>query len=358
MKGNIPNRLSEKEIKELFKDYKDGSEEAREKIINHNIRLVTYMVDKYFKTVPFDFDDLESIGISGLIKAVDNFDVDKNISFATFATRCIKNEILMFLRGEKHKKYISLDEPICTDENGNELIYGDTLSDDKYNFEEELDKQETLKIVRNFVLNMPDSMEKQAIIMYFGFNGKSYKQYEIEKILGISQSYISRILNKTIKNIGNELQKIGVVNKVGNKKHVERKITSEKKESLENDNIVKNQKLPKQENMNSESLDLPKEELVEKNIELPLDICVENKCTFIPNLDNILQNIPYQEAFIVSLKLGLLPNKKIYTTDEISNFLNMDKEDIRKIVIETLILYKQQLNNYIDGMIEKNKLKK
>lgn len=213
MIGNIPLPLSNEEIILLFKEYQNGSEKAREKIINHNIRLVDYVVNKYFTTVSLDKDDLEGTGLIGLIKAVDSFDVDKNITFATFATRVICNEILMLLRKTKGKNMASLDDIISTDKDGGELTLGDTLYDEKYNFVEKIDNEETLKMVRDYVLNMPDSKEKRCIILYFGFNCNALNQPQIANILGISQSYVTRIINKTVKKIGNELVDIGAINK-------------------------------------------------------------------------------------------------------------------------------------------------
>lgn len=218
MIGNLPLPLQEEEIIRLFREYKDGNQLAREKIINHNMRLVNFIVNKNFKNFSIDVEDLESVGLSGLIKAVDYFDIEKNNKFATFATRVIYNEILMFLRGEKHKNYESLEEPIYTGNDGEELTLGDTLSDDKYDFVKTTEEMDSLKQVREFVLNLPESREKQVIIMYFGFGNKSYKQHEIATILGISQSYVARLIEKTIKKIGNELKTKGIIDKVETKK--------------------------------------------------------------------------------------------------------------------------------------------
>ena len=205
---SLPPPLSKAEESEIINEIKNGNEKIKEKLIVHNLRLVVYIA-KRFETAGANIEDLISIGTIGLIKAVNTFKPDKNIKLATYASRCIENEILMFLRKSSQlKNEISIDEPLNTDWDGNELLLCDVLGSDpdiiNRDIETELECNQLLKAVSN--LN-----EREALIMElrFGLNGKKeHTQKEVAYYLGISQSYISRLEKKIIKRLKKDLEKI------------------------------------------------------------------------------------------------------------------------------------------------------
>jgi len=197
----LPPPLSkEKELEYLIKS-KQGDIEARNILIEHNLRLVVFLAKKYENT-GFDIEDLVSIGSIGLIKGINTYKIDKNIKLATYASRCIANEILMFLRKNKKKKVeISLEETLNYDAEGNELHLEDILGteDDVVpkEFEAVMDK-ETLKRE----IDILDEREKEIMTLRYGLNNTlEYTQKEVAEMLGISQSYISRIEKKIVKKL-------------------------------------------------------------------------------------------------------------------------------------------------------------
>ena len=204
----LPNPLSKKEVYELIDN---GSELAKNKLLKHNIKLVVHQVKSRFKTVEYDQKELIQIGVIGLMKAIDNFDTAKNVEFATYATRCIDNEILVFLRKlKKHKNTVSLYETINYDENGNELKFCDIIHDDD-NLEENYIDKETRNEIQEIVNNLP-TLEREIIRLYYGFNNnRTYTQKEIAKKLNVSQSYVSRLIIRILNKIGFELISKGIV---------------------------------------------------------------------------------------------------------------------------------------------------
>jgi len=199
----LPPPLSkEKELEYLIKA-RQGDIESRNILIEHNLRLVVFLAKKYENT-GFDIEDLVSIGSIGLIKGINTYKIDKNIKLATYASRCIANEILMFLRKNKKKKVeISLEETLNYDAEGNELHLEDILGteDDVVpkEFENVMDK-ETLKRE----IEILDEREKEIMTLRYGLNNtEEYTQKEVAEMLGISQSYISRIEKKIVKKLQN-----------------------------------------------------------------------------------------------------------------------------------------------------------
>ena len=181
----------------------EQNEKARNTLVEHNLRLVVYIAKK-FENTGVCIEDLISIGTIGLIKAVNTFRADRNIKLATYASRCIENEILMHLRKTvKQKLEVSLDEPLNVDWDGNELLLGDILGTDGdvvgQGIEDEVDRQ-----LLHIALNKLGAREKRIIELRFGLNGcREYTQKQVADMLGISQSYISRLEKKII----NELYK-------------------------------------------------------------------------------------------------------------------------------------------------------
>ncbi len=197
----LPPPLSkEKELDYLIKA-KSGDIEARNILIEHNLRLVVFLAKKYENT-GFDIEDLVSIGSIGLIKGINTYKIDKNIKLATYASRCIANEILMFLRKNKRKKIeVSLEETLNFDAEGNELKLEDILGTDNdivpKEFEHVMDKETLTKEI-----DILEPREKEIMTLRYGLNNtKEYTQKEVAEMLGISQSYISRIEKKVVKKL-------------------------------------------------------------------------------------------------------------------------------------------------------------
>ena len=197
-----PPLPKEQELEYLIKS-KQGDLEARNILIEHNLRLVVFLAKKYENT-GFDIEDLVSIGSIGLIKGITTYKIDKNIKLATYASRCIANEILMFLRKNKRKKAeVSLEETLNYDAEGNELRLEDILGTDEdtvpKEFENVLDKELLKKEIDTL-----DPREKEIMTLRYGLNNsEEYTQKEVAEMLGISQSYISRIEKKIIKRLQN-----------------------------------------------------------------------------------------------------------------------------------------------------------
>ena len=205
----LPPPLSPEEEKELLKQFDEGSQDARAILIERNLRLVVYIAKK-FENAGVNVEDLISIGTIGLIKAVNTFNSDKNIKLATYASRCIENEILMYLRrNNKTKSEVSFDEPLNVDWDGNELLLSDILGTENdiiYNHLEE----EVNKNLLDYAMKKLSIREKQIMEMRFGLiNGKEMTQKEVADKMGISQSYISRLEKKIIGRLRREIKKLG-----------------------------------------------------------------------------------------------------------------------------------------------------
>lgn len=199
----LPPPLSKEEELSYVIKVREGDENARNILIEHNLRLVVYLAKKYENT-GYDLDDLVSIGSIGLIKGINTYKPDKNIKLATYASRCIANEILMFLRkNKKRKTEISFEDALNYDSEGNELHLEDILgTEDDLVSKEYEDKVD--KILLQKEINRLKKRDKQIMIMRYGLNNtKEYTQKEVAELLGISQSYISRIEKKVINNLKN-----------------------------------------------------------------------------------------------------------------------------------------------------------
>ncbi|MBR3300178.1 MAG: RNA polymerase sporulation sigma factor SigE [Clostridia bacterium] len=186
-----------------------GDSKAKEELITHNLRLVVY-ISKKFDSISTNIEDLISIGTIGLIKAVNTFRPDKNIKLATYASRCIENEILMYLRKiSSRKTEISIDEPLNTDWDGNELLLSDVLGSDGDEISIKIEQEDERKLVSSFVKSLIPR-ERQIMEMRFGMGGhKEHTQKEVADSLGISQSYISRLEKRIIKKLKKQIEKAG-----------------------------------------------------------------------------------------------------------------------------------------------------
>ena len=201
----LPPPLSHDEEAECIAGI-EFDERARSRLIEHNLRLVVY-VAKRFENTGVGIEDLVSIGTVGLIKAVNTFRSDKNIKLATYASRCIENEILMYLR--KHsgtRTEISIDEPLNTDWDGNELLLSDILGNDEETIAVEIEKMEERRLLRKAVAGLAPR-EREIIEMRYGMRGeRELTQKEVADRLGISQSYISRLEKKIISRLKEEIE--------------------------------------------------------------------------------------------------------------------------------------------------------
>lgn len=204
--NSFPKQLSKKEEEDLLLKYKNGDESAKNKLIEHNLRLVAHIAKKY-TTVFKDCDDAISIGTIGLIKGISSYNFDKKTKLSTYISRCIENEILMAVRsGKKTQNEISIDEPIGTDSEGNQITFNDILSND----EDEILDRVNLKMVKSSLANLLDKVldkrEKIIIILRYGLvGGKEYTQNEIAKKLKISRSYVSRIEKRALEKLSENM---------------------------------------------------------------------------------------------------------------------------------------------------------
>lgn len=202
----LPAPLKGKEEEDALKKLQEGDEYARDLLIEHNLRLVVYVAKKYDSIPCGNIEDLISIGTIGLVKAVNTFKMDKNIKLATYASRCIENEILMFLRkNNKVKQEISLDEPLNVDYDGNELLLSDIVGTDNEIVQDEIEYNDQKEKFYN-ALEKLNPREKQILMMRYGLIGNDeLTQKDVAEVLGISQSYISRLEKKIIKKLRTKL---------------------------------------------------------------------------------------------------------------------------------------------------------
>lgn len=203
----LPPPLSKEEEEKCFLEIAEGSEQAKNKLIVHNLRLVVYIAKK-FENSGVQTEDLVSIGTIGLIKAVKTFCPDKNIKLATYASRCIENEVLMYLRKIGNMKTeISIDEPLNVDWDGNELLLSDILFTEEDSVSYGIENDDEIRILMKCIQKLTDR-DKRIVYLRFGIGtGKEYTQKEVADLLGISQSYISRIEKKIIEQLKQEMLK-------------------------------------------------------------------------------------------------------------------------------------------------------
>ena len=201
---SLPPPLSEEEENELV--LRIDEEEVRRLLTEHNLRLVVYIA-KRFENTGVGIEELISMGTVGLMKAISSFNIGKNIRLATYASRCIENEILMFLRKKAtRKKELSIDEPLSVDWDGNELLLGDVLGSDPDVVSREMEEDEERRALLEAISKL-DSRERIIIEMRYGLLGKEeLTQKEVAAALGISQSYISRLEKKIISNLKRQIE--------------------------------------------------------------------------------------------------------------------------------------------------------
>ncbi|WP_085524762.1 RNA polymerase sporulation sigma factor SigE [Tuberibacillus sp. Marseille-P3662] len=204
----LPPPLSKEEEAEMLQRLPEGDEEARSILIERNLRLVVYIARK-FENTKINIEDLISIGTIGLIKAVNTFNPEKKIKLATYASRCIENEILMYLRrNNKTKSEVSFDEPLNVDWDGNELLLSDVLGTEEDIITRDMERKVDKKLLKKAIYMLNDR-EKEIMELRFGLAGGNEKtQKDVADHLGISQSYISRLEKRIIKRLTKEFNKM------------------------------------------------------------------------------------------------------------------------------------------------------
>ncbi|MBR0141875.1 MAG: RNA polymerase sporulation sigma factor SigE [Ruminococcus sp.] len=204
----LPPPLTRQEEEDVFIRLGQNDREARNILIVHNLRLVVYIAKK-FESSGVGIEDLVSIGTIGLIKAVNTFCPTKNIKLATYASRCIENEILMFMRkASQYRNDLSIDEPLNIDYDGNELLLSDVLGTDDDIVSRGIESEAEREMLRDAVAELCDR-EREIMEMRFGLlDGKEKTQKEVAELIGISQSYISRLEKKIIRKLRSKLDKI------------------------------------------------------------------------------------------------------------------------------------------------------
>lgn len=204
----LPPPLTRQEEEDVFSRLAEKDPTARKCLIEHNLRLVVYIAKK-FESSGIGIEDLVSIGTIGLIKAVNTFCPTKNIKLATYASRCIENEILMFLRkSSQYRNELSIDEPLNIDYDGNELLLSDILGTDEDIVNKGIETEAEREILRNAVSELSDR-EREIMEMRFGLvDGKEKTQKEVADTIGISQSYISRLEKKIIKKLRVKIESV------------------------------------------------------------------------------------------------------------------------------------------------------
>lgn len=199
---SFPKPLSTKEEADYLRLCREGDKEARDKLIEHNLRLVAHIVKKY-NMIDKETDDLISIGTIGLIKAIDTFDEEKGIRLATYASRCIDNELLMMLRsGKRLSKEVYLYDPIGSDREGNEINLLDIIEEAEMDIVENIVLEDDIKKLYSMISKVLTDREREIICLRYGLsNHKEVTQREIANKLGISRSYVSRIEKKALKKL-------------------------------------------------------------------------------------------------------------------------------------------------------------
>lgn len=206
----FPKPLTKEKEQELLLRYREKCDkQARSRLINHNLRLVSHIVKKYAGSVSIEVDDLISVGSIGLIKAIDSFDYKKGVGLATYASKCIDNEILMLIRvNKKHKDVVSLSSKFASDKDGNEVLLMDILESDEDEVEDAVSSSFIMEKINSAINLRLTDREKEIIIKRYGLNGqKVYTQKELADELGISRSYVSRIEAKALEEIKGDLAK-------------------------------------------------------------------------------------------------------------------------------------------------------
>lgn len=202
----LPKPLTERQEKEEFEKYKNGDMSARDRIIEHNLRLVAHIAKKYYNNAQ-DNDDIMSVGTIGLIKAVQSFSYDKNTRFSTFASRCIENEILMSFRKQRGtESTVYLEDNLELNNDASKLTLKDSLQDD-FDLQEYCENEDSKQRLLSFIATSLDGRERQIIVLRYGIGGNEpLTQQKVCEILGISRSYVSRLETRALAILREKMQ--------------------------------------------------------------------------------------------------------------------------------------------------------
>ncbi len=197
--NSFPKPLTAKEERLIIEQMKQGDVNAKNRLIEHNLRLVAHIAKKYSQSIR-DSEDLISLGTIGLIKGINSFDDTKGTRLVTYVARCIENEILMLMRNNKKTMNdVSLNDPVGTDREGNQILLMDIIGTDEEDVIKEIDKKAKISMLYKNIKNRLDNREREIIVMRYGLSsGKEMTQAEVAEIMGISRSYVSRIEKKAI----------------------------------------------------------------------------------------------------------------------------------------------------------------
>ena len=364
IEDNLPEPLSESELNSYFEKMKSGDLEARDIIIRHNISLAFSRAIYQFYNIPYEKKELISISLIGLIKSVDTFDTSKKTTFATYACRCIDNEILMFLRKEKkHVLDCSLDSTLTNEasKNGKDFTLQDTniIVDTNENIIENYEKKETNLII-NQIINNLSPRDKEIIMLHFGFiNDTSITQSEISNKLNISQSYVSRIIRRTLKQIEAKLKEQEIIEKTDEDKNPQNNEINKKKnayirKSLQNIYDYFNQYSKEQIDEMLSKLTDEEKKLVTLRYGEDLNNPVPNTewkkeerykfyKILIPKMKKLLANPEYKKENIIRKKLqSIYDYFNQYSKEQIDEMLSKLTDEEKKLVT---LRYGENLNN-------------
>ena len=410
----FPKALSKEEIFTLYDRMKQGDMEAREKLINHNIGLVVYCVRTDFKDTNYDKKELVSVGCFGLIKAVDTYDISKGREFSTYAGRCIINEINYFLRSlKKNSKVSNFDDVISVDKDGNDLKLEDVVPS-KVDIERDYVENEynnyELQLLQQS-MECLNERDRKIVMLYFGFfDDKVYTQMEISDMLNINRTQISKIINSSLKKIktymrllelGVDVEKIKDNNKLRKEGRNMRRFKTiyeyfSDYTKIEVDEMIKKlsdaerellrlrfgdseyssaQKMDHEQKVKFYGSLVPKmrrllararddkdkiedREMIENGQDKieNQSICKSDYVSMLemlktPTFNQMLSILSVKEAIIVSLRFGCVDGK-YFDTKAIANFLDISEDEVRDITMKALLLYKENINNFIDKAID------
>lgn len=375
----LPASISDKELIELFKRYRNGDLEAKDIIVRYNIKFVIYYINKKYYTLWFDKNDLVQVGNIGLLNAVETFDISYNVKFSTYLSKCIDNEILRFLKSEKKHFYVdSFDNPICDD---SDFRLGETILDD-FDLEGSIINSELKDSILSEIENLPDN-DKRILTMYFGFfDSERYTQLEIADMFSITHTYLSRKISKLVSDLGKNLSEKGYIDisnkkvsiskkkKKNEKKSIYESFSSYSKEEVDkavsklNDYDKKiiflkygdgssdyvSKLTPEQTKYYHDSI-VRKIKRILKNSSLSEKSIITSKIyeeavklSKSEEMLNIFDEFSSDELIIVILKFGFI-NNQFFSDDVISNFLNIDVNKVNEVTKIVLSNYKDNIKN-------------
>ena len=375
----LPASISDKELIELFKRYRNGDLEAKDIIVRYNIKFVIYYINKKYYTLWFDKNDLVQVGNIGLLNAVETFDISYNVKFSTYLSKCIDNEILRFLKSEKKHFYVdSFDNPICDD---SDFRLGETILDD-FDLEGSIINSELKDSILSEIENLPDN-DKRILTMYFGFfDSERYTQLEIADMFSITHTYLSRKISKLVSDLGKNLSEKGYIDisnkkvsiskkkKKNEKKSIYESFSSYSKEEVDkavsklNDYDKKiiflkygdgssdyvSKLTPEQTKYYHDSI-VRKIKRILKNSSLSEKSIITSKIyeeavklSKSEEMLNIFDEFSSDELIIIILKFGFI-NNQFFSDDVISNFLNIDVNKVNEVTKIVLSNYKDNIKN-------------